>query len=260
MNLQLITRRVPTRLAVRWIMDTLVLLRKYPSLIGLSLLMYLVMLIGSSLPVANILAPIVWPVMIAGFYQCVVDALQGKKPQVETLFGVFSQPLPRKHLLLLGCVRFLLLVPLAFLNLPMIDPNNINSIQSIHIELETVLLLLGYVGLYTMLFAYAEPIVYFLGERRLGAVLRASLTASTKNMWPLTVYSLLLFAGLFAVVQLLILVSQLVPLLAAVGIVALFILIIPVVLISFFLSFRDCFVLTPAEPTESSAVSDTFEV
>lgn len=260
MNLQIITRRVTTRLAVRWVTDTFALLRKYPSLIGLSLLMYLVMLIGSSLPVANVLVPIVWPVMIAGFYQCVVDALQGKKPQVERLFGVFSQPLPRKHLLLLGCVRLLFLVPLAFLNLPVIDPNNINSVQNIHMELDTLLLLLGYFGLYTMLFAYAEPIVYFLGERRLGAVLRASLSASTKNMWPLTVYSLLLFAGLYMVMQVLILLSQLVPILAAAGILVLCVLMIPVVLISFFLSFRDCFVLTPAEPAADAAASDTFEV
>lgn len=260
MNLQLITRRVPTRLAVRWITDTFALLRKYPSLIGLSLLMYLVMLIGSMLPVANIIVPIVWPVVISGFYQCVVLALQNKTPQVETLFSVFREPQARKNLMLLGCLRLLLLVPLAFLNLPVIDPNNFNSVQNIHMDLDTLLLLLGYVALYTMLFAYAEPIVYFLGERRLGAVLRASLLASTKNMWPLTVYSLLLFAGLFTAAQVLILLSQLVPLLAAVGILALFVLMIPVVLISFFLSFRDCFVLTPAQSAQESAPSDTFEV
>jgi hypothetical protein len=257
MNLQLITRRVPTRLAVRWILDTFVLLRRCPSLIGLSLLMYLVMLIGSMLPVANFIVPVVWPVFISGFYQCVVLALQNKTPPVETLFSVFSEPQARKNLMLLGCLRLLLLVPVAFLNLPTIDPNNMNNVQ---IDLDTLLVLLGYFAIYTMVFAYAEPIVYFLGERRLTAVLRASFAASTKNMWPLTVYSLLLFAGLFVVVQLLVMLAHLVPILATIGVLALLILIVPVVLISFFLSFRDCFVLTPAQSTAETVPSDTFEV
>lgn len=255
MNLQLITRRVPARLAVRWIMDTFSLLRNYPSLIGLALLMYLVMVIGSIIPVVNLLVPIIWPVMIAGFYQCVVAALQNKTPQVDMLFQVFGQAQARKDLLLLGVLRFLLIIPIAFLNLPTIDPNNMNSVQ---IELQTLLFLLGYFAVYTMLFAYAEPIVYFLGERRFGAVLRASLIASTKNILPLTVYSLLLFAGLFVAAQLIIFVAQAVPLLGVLGMFMLLVVIVPVVLISFFLSFRDCFVLTPAE--SQSDRTDTFEV
>lgn len=141
MNLQLITRRVPARLAVRWIMDTFSLLRKYPSLIGLALLMYLVMVIGSIIPLVNLLVPIIWPVMIAGFYQCVVAALQNKTPQVDMLFQVFGQAQARKDLLLLGVLRFFLIIPIAFLNLPTIDPNNMNSVQ---IELQTLLFLLGY--------------------------------------------------------------------------------------------------------------------
>jgi uncharacterized membrane protein len=82
-----------------------------------------------------------------------------------------------------------------------------------------------------MMFAYAVAIAYFLREQRLFPILQASLLACWRNVQPLSLYGLIAIGLLMT------------------GIPTLFLtwlLVLPLLSISFFLSFREFFALTPA--------------
>ncbi len=256
MKLQLITRRVTHQQAGQWIRQALSLLRHNPVLIGITCLMYLLILLVTMLPAGPLISVLLMPIVTAGFYQCVVDALQKKTPVASTLFSVFQQPQARQALLTLGAVRVACVLPLMLLP----QAVTINAeLQQFNYDPLALLLVVAYFSFYTMLFAYAEAIIYFLGERNIMQALRASLDSCWKNVLPLTVYGALLFGGTLLAMLVISLVSTVLMPLGMLLFLLCFVVLAPTAFISFFLSFRDCFVLTPAK-TEQDKAQDTFEV
>lgn len=255
MKLQLMTRRVSAAQSTQWIKQSAMLVRQYPVFIGITGLMYGIFFLVSSLGALSLLVPVLWPVLMAGYYQTVVDGLSAKQPNLATLITVFSQPRARNALLLLGAVRLLLMVPVVLLPTPV---QLTEQMQIAAVDQTALLMWVAYFTVYTMLFAYSEPIVYFLGEGRIWPVLKASLDACWKNVLPLSFYAAQIIALMLAASFLLGIVSALSAAFGMLMALILMTVFAPVMLISFFLSFRDCFVLTPA--TAAAESSGTFEV
>lgn len=256
MKLQLMTRRVTNQHAGQWLRHAAELLRLNPVLIGITCLMYLLIVLITMLPGGPLFSVLLMPIVTAGYYQCVVNALQKKVPTARTLFEVFQQPAARNALLTLGAVRVVFVIPLLLLP-PAVSINP--ELQQFNYDPMALLLVIAYFSLYTMLFAYAEAIIYFLGERNIMQALRASLDSCWKNVVPLTVYGALLFAGMLAAMLVISMISAVLMPLGMLLFLLFLVVLAPIALISFFLSFRDCFVLTPASP-EQEKTQDTFEV
>lgn len=250
-KLQLMVRRVNTAQALQWYRQSWALLRQQPLLIGLCWLMYLISFAPVLLhPALAVLANFLNVFLLAGFYQLLVNGLAQRPVQPEDLWLAFKHPVLRVVLLRLAAVSVLMAIPVQLAAEPVllaVQHSLQNATQPAAIALSELMLAVSLHFIHTMLFAYAVPIVYFLHQQRVFPALLSSFNACWRNVSALSLY------GLFA---LLLLATGPVTLLLS------FVLVLPLLSVSFFMSFRDIFVLTPESPLQQDHGSqdDTFEV
>lgn len=227
MKLQLVVRRAPAMAGVRWLQQAWLLFKQYPGLcIQTVMLIHLTSLFGALHPLLGVIAALLNPFLSAGLYRCVVAMQQ----QQQVSFSDFWEPLKdasiRAVFLRLAAANMLLSIPLT-----LIATQLVTDVQAGVNNLGLLFVFVMLLSLVMMMFAYAVAIAYFLREQRLFPILQASLLACWRNVQPLSLYGLIAIGLLMT------------------GIPTLFLtwlLVLPLLSISFFLSFREFFALTPA--------------
>lgn len=238
MKLQLVIRRATMNAALDWLRQGWQLMRSQLQLIALFWLMLLISLLGLIHPLLAVLTALLNPFLSAGFYQAIVQAQQQQRISLEMLWQPLLQAGPhRATFIRLAGLNILLTIPNQLLL-----ANQYPLWQQGEMALLPLFAIVAMACVNAMLFAYAVPIVYFLREQRLWPVLQASFMACWRNVPALTLF------GIIAAV--LGMTGPLTMLLS-------WVLILPWLAISFFLSFREFFVLTPARQPEEAS---TFEV
>lgn len=237
MRLQLMIRRAKASQGLEWIRVSFRLLLAQPALGALALVLMMVPF-ANLIPFAGILVVLVMPFLQAGFYQAIVHAQQQQPVKLATLFAPFERKELRVAFLRLSGAKIVVLLPALLCFEPVISA----VAEARTPEPLLVFAAVMCMALYSMLFAYSEAIIYFLGETRLLPVMLASLNACWRNVPSLLVFGML--ATLLAMT---------IPFTMGIS----FFMIGPLLAIAFFQSFRDFFVLTPerVKPEEG-----TFEV
>jgi hypothetical protein len=250
-KLQLMVRRVNALGALDWFRQSWVLLRQQPRLIGLCWIMYLISFAPVLIhPALAVLANFLNVFLLAGFYQLIANGLAQRPVQAEDLWLAFKQPVLRAVLLRLAAVSVLLAIPVQLAAEPVLTALQSGIQQgggASGIALSELLLAVSLHFVHTMMFAYAVPVVYFLQQVRIWPALMASFSACWRNVSAL---------GLYGMLAVLLLATGPLTLLLS------FVLVLPLLSVSFFMSFRDIFVLTPQTPEQdnSGPQDGTFEV
>lgn len=250
-KLQLMVRRVNTMQALDWFRHSWSLLRQQPRLIGLCWLMYLISFAPVLIhPALAVLANFLNVFLLAGFYQLVINGLAQRPVQAEDLWLAFKQPVLRAVLLRLAAVSVLLAIPVQLAAEPVLtalQTSMQNGTAASGVALGELLVAVSLHFIHTMLFAYAVPVVYFLHQVRILPALMASFSACWRNVSAL---------GLYGVLAVLLLATGPFTLLLS------FVLVLPLLSVSFLMSFRDIFVLTTQNPEQDNGgpQNGTFEV
>lgn len=232
MKLQLVVRRAPAAAGLRWLQQSWALFKQQPGLwIQLVFIIHLSTLLGAFHPLLGVLTALLNPFLTAGLYRCIVAKQRGDTVTLEQFWKPLSEPECRPVFLRLAAANLLVNIPLALLVHELYQ-------QVLAENVNFTLLLVFVIGktLVLMLFAYAIAIAYFLKETRILPILQASFMACWRNVQPLTIY------GLLAV------------LLISTGIPSFFItwlIVLPLLAISFFLSFTEFFALTPVDKDDA---------
>lgn len=237
MKLQLVVRRAPAAAGLRWLQQAWVLFKQQPGLwIQLVLIIHFSTLLGAIHPLLGVLIALLNPFLTAGLYRCIVASQKGATVSLTQFWQPLKEPACRAVFLRLAAANMLFSIPLTLLAQELYQQVQTGSVNFL-------LLLVFVVGmtLVLMLFAYAIAIAYFLKETRLLPIFQASFMACWRNVQPLSLY------GAVAV------------LLISTGIPSLFIswiIVLPLLSISFFLSFTEFFALTPVDSDGSSGGGD----
>jgi uncharacterized membrane protein len=228
MKLQLVVRRAPAAAGLRWLQQAWALFKQQPGLwIQLVLIIHLSSLLGALHPLLGVLVALLNPFLTAGLYRCIVASQKGATVSLAQFWQPLKEPACRAVFLRLAAANMLFSIPLTLLAQELYQQVQTGSVNFL-------LLLVFVVGmtLVLMLFAYAIAIAYFLKETRLLPIFQASFMACWRNVQPLSLY------GAVAI------------LLISTGIPSLFIswiVVLPLLSISFFLSFTEFFALTPVD-------------
>jgi len=228
MKLQLVVRRAPAAAGLRWLQQAWVLFKQQPGLwIQLVFIIHLSTLIGALHPLLGVLVALLNPFLTAGLYRCIVAKQKGAEVSLSDLWQPLTEADYRPVFLRLAAANMLFSIPLTLLAQELYQ-------QALAGSVNFMLLLVFVAGmtLVLMLFAYAIAIAYFLKEPRLLPIFQASFVACWRNVQPLSLY------GLLAV------------LLISTGVPSFFIswiIVLPLLAISFFLSFTEFFALTPVD-------------
>ncbi|WP_051685911.1 hypothetical protein [Rheinheimera texasensis] len=232
MKLQLVIRRAPAKAALEWLKQGWLLMRAQLQLLLMFWLMLSVSLLGMVHPLLAVVSTLLNPFLMAGFYDGIVRAQQQKPLTLSTLWQPLKDSQHRAAFIRLAALNILFSIPSQLL-----IQQQLPLWQAGQADLLALFALVALAAINAMLFAYAVPVIYFLREQRLWPVLQASFMACWRNVPALTVYGvlsvLLVCTGPFTMMISLILV-------------------LPWLAISFFLSFREFFVLTPARPDEAA--------
>lgn len=232
MKLQLVVRRAPAAAGIRWLQQAWALFKQQPGLwIQLVFIIHLSTLLGSLHPLIGVVAALLNPFLTAGLYRCIVAKQKGGNVPFEQFWQPLTEPGCRAVFLRLAAANMLFSIPLTFLAQELYQQMLAGSVNFF-------LLLIFIIGmaLVMMLFAYAVAIAYFLKETRLLPIFQASFVACWRNVQPLSVY------GVLAV------------LLVSTGVPSFFItwlIVLPLLAISFFLSFTEFFALTPVDKDDA---------
>lgn len=232
MKLQLVIRRAPAKAALEWLKQGWLLMRAQLLLLMLFWLMLSVSLLGLVHPLLAVVSTLLSPFLMAGFYDGIVRAQQQKPLTLSTLWQPLKEGLHRAAFIRLAALNILFSIPSQLLiqqQMPLWETGQA--------DLLVLFALVAMAAINAMLFAYAVPVIYFLREQRLLPVLQASFMACWRNVPALTVYGVL---------------SVLLVLTGPFTMMISLILVLPWLAISFFLSFREFFVLTPARPDEAA--------
>lgn len=236
MKLQLVIRRAPAKAAMEWLKQGWMLMRSQMLLLLMYWLMMSVTLLTLVHPLLAVIATLLTPFLNAGFYDAIVRVQQQKPLTLAMLWQPLQESSHRAAFIRLAGLNIVLSIPSQLLiqqQMPLWESGEANLLA--------LFALVAFAAVNAMLFAYAVPVIYFLREQRLWPVMQASFMACWRNVPSLTVYGivalLLVLTGPFTMMISLIV-------------------ILPWLAISFFMSFREFFVLTPAR-TEEAAV---FEV
>ena len=232
MKLQLVIRRAPAKAALEWLKQGWQLMRAQLLLLVMFWLMFAVSVFGMLHPLLAVVSTLLSPFILAGFYDAVVRAQQQKPLTIATLWQPLTDSTHRAAFIRLAALNILCSIPHQLL-----IQQQLPLWQTGQADLLALFAIVALVAINAMLFAYAVPVIYFLREQRLWPVLQASFMACWRNVPALTVYGvlsvLLVMTGPFT------LMISLIP-------------ILPWLAISFVLSFREFFVLTPARPEEAT--------
>lgn len=239
MKLQLVVRRAPAAAGLRWLQQAWELFKQQPGLwIQLVFIIHFSTLLGALHPLLGVVAALLNPFLSAGLYRCIVARQKGENVTLQQFWQPLSEPACRAIFLRLAAANMILTIPLSLIFLELYQ-------QVLAANLNFMLLLGFIVGqtMVLMLFAYAVAIAYFLKETRLIPIFQASFIACWRNVQPLSVY------GFIAIVLL----STAIPTFFITWLVVL-----PLLAISFFLSFTDFFALKAVDHDDSdgSGVKD----
>lgn len=227
MKLQLVVRRAQAMAGVRWLQQAWAIFKKYPGLcIQTVMLIHFTSLLGALHPLLGVIAALLNPFLTAGLYRCVVAMQQQQQVSMQDFWIPLKDSSVRAVFLRLAAANMLLSIPLTLLA-TQLATDIAAGVNNLGLMFVFVMLL----SLVMMMFAYAVAIAYFLKEKRLFPILQASLLACWRNVQPLTIYGVLAIGLLMT------------------GIPTLFftwLLVLPLLSISFFLSFSEFFALTPA--------------
>ncbi|WP_430458468.1 hypothetical protein [Rheinheimera sp.] len=232
MKLQLVIRRAPAKAGLDWLKQGWLLLRQHMLLLAMFWLMLAVSLVGLVHPLLAVVAALLGPFLLAGFYDGIVWAQQQKPLTLDLLWQPLKESSHRAAFIRLAGLNILLSIPSQLLL-----AQQVPLWQTGEADLLALFALVAMASVNAMLFAYAVPVIYFLREQRLWPVLQASFMACWRNVPALTVFGL---------------VSVLLAMTGPFTMMISWILILPWLAISFFLSFREFFVLTPARPDEAA--------
>ena len=194
--------------------------------------MLVVSLLGLVHPLLAVVAALLGPFLLAGFYDGIVRAQQQKPLSLDLLWQPLKESSHRAAFIRLAGLNILLSIPSQLLL-----AQQVQLWQTGEADLLALFALVAMASVNAMLFAYAVPVIYFLREQRLWPVLQASFMACWRNVPALTVFGII---------------SVLLALTGPFTMLISWILILPWLAISFFLSFREFFVLTPARPDEAA--------
>jgi uncharacterized membrane protein len=232
MKLQLVVRRAPAAAGLRWLQQAWALFKQQPGLwIQLVFIIHLSTLLGALHPLLGVLVALLNPFLTAGLYRCIVAKQKGDTVTLSQFWQPLTEPGCRPVFLRLAAANMLCSIPLTLLAQELYQ-------QALAGSVNFMLLLVFVAGmtLVLMLFAYAVAIAYFLKEPRLLPIFQASFMACWRNVQPLSVY------GLISI------------LLISTGVPSFFItwiIVLPLLAISFFLSFTEFFALTPVDNDHS---------
>lgn len=233
MKLQLIIRRAPATAGLGWLQQGWGLFRQSAGLWILQvMIIYLLTLFGALHPVLGAIVAFIGPFLSAGLYRNIVAAQSGKPVTIDNLFHPLKDAAVRPILLRIGAAGILCSLPVSILASEVLQQAQAGSVDLLQLSA----LVLG-LGLSAMFFAYAVAIAYFLQEQRLLMVLQASFIACWRNMTPLSLY------GLIAI------------LLISTGVPTMFLswlLVMPLLSISFFISFTEFFALKPVTDADDT--------
>lgn len=239
MKFQLVVRRAAFTAGIKWLQQGWVIFKQQPVLwIQLVFSIHLISLLGMLNPIFGIIVTLLNPFLTAGLYACIVTRQRGQQVNFTMLFAPLKEPLYRAIFLRIAAANMLCSIPLTLLATKLYEQATSGSIDWM-----LTLLFVMLFSLVMMMFAYAVAIAYFLKEQRLLVILQASLLACWRNVSSLSVYGLLALA------------------LISTGVPTFFIswlLVLPILSISFFLSFSEFFALTAA-PDENKE-TEYFEV
>ena len=232
MKLQLVVRRAPAAAGLRWLQQGWALFKQQPGLwIQLVFIIHLSTLLGALHPLLGVLVALLNPFLMAGLYRCIVAKQKGETVTLAQFWQPLSEPGCRAVFLRLAAANMLLSIPLTLLAQELYQ-----QVLAGSVDFFLLLLFVAGMTLVLMLFAYAIAIAYFLKEPRLLPIFQASFIACWRNVQPLSVY------GVLAI------------LLISTGIPSFFItwlVVLPLLAISFFLSFTEFFALTPVDKDDS---------
>ncbi|MBD1584024.1 BPSS1780 family membrane protein [Pseudoalteromonas sp. S16_S37] len=241
-------------MGVQWLKAGWEIFKTQPmTFIVMHLFMIAVALLPLAMPPLQLLAAFSAPFLTAGFYLAVLSKQQGKTISLASILAAFSAKGRRLHLFRLGLYQLGVVILLTWgagilfeeaLTImenasPQQSPEQLISAILASISMTDVLLFVVAHSLNMMAFAYALPLVFFRGEKRIVTALVHSLQVFFVNMAPLGVYSLLIGILIAASIPL-----SMVPLLV----------IMPIAYISFFVSFQAIFMpfeVNPNEPEKS---------
>jgi len=232
MKLQLVIRRAPAKSALEWLKQGWILLRQQMLLLAMFWLMFMVSLLVVIHPLLGVIAALLGPFLQAGFYDGIVRAQQQKPLTLEVLWQPLQDSTHRAAFIRLSALNILLSIPSQ-----MLLAEQVTVWQNGEANVFVLFALVALIAVNAMLFAYAVPVIYFLREQRLWPVMQASFMACWRNVPALTLFGIL---------------SVLLALTGPFTMFVAWILILPWLAISFFLSFREFFVLTPAQPDEAA--------
>lgn len=197
-------------------------------------------------PILQFPAALAMPFVTAGFYKAMLQRQQGQKIEIFELFSVFGEPGRRLMLFRLGLYHLfggfiLALITTSLFQglgepvnayLQAVEAQNVDLAQ-VHakqiidsIQFSNVIVLVAAYSLYTMSFAYTVPLVYFTQNQSILECIKASLLVFWHNMAALGVFGLI-SAGLVVLSAFL----SFIPLLF----------ILPILYLSFFVSFQAMF-------------------
>lgn len=237
MKLQLVVRRAPAAAGLRWLQQAWALFKLQPGLwIQLVFIIHLSTLLGAVHPLLGVLVALLNPFLTAGLYRCIVAKQKGDTVTLVQFWQPLKEPGCRAVFLRLAAANMLFSIPLTLLAQELYQQVLAGSVNFL-----LLFIFVAGMTLVLMLFAYAIAIAYFLKESRLLPIFQASFMACWRNVQPLSLY------GLLAV------------LLISTGFPSLFItwiIVLPLLSISFFLSFTEFFALAPVDKDDSGGTSD----
>ncbi|WP_199611003.1 hypothetical protein [Flocculibacter collagenilyticus] len=219
-----------------WIKHAWEILKIKPaSFIAISIFTSSLFIAGQLHPILGLLIMFANPFITAAYYVVIEHARQGHHIRFEQFFSAIKH-LPNKLTLFRLAVVSLLLSALFSIALsPILETLQ----QGAKPDFGQIVLVVVVSAIYMMLFAYAVPIAVFTKEKSLPEIFKGSFFACWRNVIPLTVYSIISM----------LLIALTIPTLM-VGMI----IVIPVLTISFYLSFINIF--APSLIVQQSENSD----
>lgn len=253
-------RRFNAVAGLNWLLAAWHLFKQNP---GVFILMYLFIMVVSV--IAGVVPMLAIPITLlitfftAGYYNAMLKCQQGQKIDIDELFKPIMEKGNRIALFRLGIYQILgatlLMFLSSFLFTEMQEPfqNLLKAMEVQNIDLQAkyqaelieafrfsdlVLYLFGF-AIYSMLFAYSIPLVFFKQSQGILDALKQSFRAFGVNAMPLTVFGLV--AAVLMVISTFLFLLPLVVLL-------------PILYIGFFISFQDMFQTNLMQPVETETV------
>ncbi|EHR40192.1 hypothetical protein [Alishewanella jeotgali] len=238
-QIKLIIRRVPVLSAINWLRQSWDIFKQYPLLfIQMLLLTYVVTYLATLTSLTLIIGVLASAFFTAGFYNAVAGVQQQQKIDLSWLFKPFKDASCRRSLILIAISEFLVTTVVVLLFQSQAAEAVIQFQESAIVApslVWQVVLLLTSVFIIKLWVCYAIAIAFFLKEQRLLLILGMAWLACWRNFGAMLVFMLL---------------SLVLVLLSIPTMLFALVLVVPLLMISWFLSFNDIFALKLNPPRE----------